>query len=728
MRKLLYARTKLSPDTGALLPEEEWQTLDEHLYKTALLTKKNAQAFGAESLGHAAGMLHDLGKASDDFQRRLKGSNDPVDHKSAGAIEAYRRYGKVLGKVLAYVIFGHHGGLPDDVSDDRSRGLSDVLKNKDNYIVGYNVETYPLESCMPRKPAANSIQQQAMYLSLLIRMLYSCLVDADYLDAEAFTQPEKYRQRVKSAKTLEELIPQFELKKKELLSHQSKRPIDILRKEVLKNCLKAGSSPKGIYSLTVPTGGGKTLSSLAFAFEHAKTHKDIRRIIYAIPFTSIIEQNANVFKQIFGQEAVLEHHSNYDISDDENDVNRLACENWDAPFIVTTNVQLFESLFSSKPSRSRKVHAMANSIIILDEAQMLPESVLLPSLSALQCLCANFGATVLFCSATQPAIKAEWIDDNKPYEIIPDPRDLYIKLKRININKIGMISNNDLAERLISYDQVLCIVNTRKHAKKLFNLISDHVGVYHLSALMCPAHRSVVLAEIKENLKKGKRCIVISTQLIEAGVDIDFPVVFRSSAGIDSIAQAAGRCNREGNQKIGEVYVFKPEEGLPSGWFSRMAQYGEEILSEYDDPLSPDAIEHFFRLRYGLGANLDENDIMKNLIQGSKDISFQFREIDEQFKLIKSPTFSVIIPYDDEASKIVEEAKNSLYPGSYLRKLQKYSVPIYEHDLRKLQEKGAVTNLFADYYLLTVNEIDFKNVYSDKLGLLVNYEMEVLIC
>jgi len=725
---LLYAHTKLSTDTGALLPEGEWQTLDEHLNNTALLTRIKAQAFGADGLGHAAGMLHDLGKASIAFQNRLKGSSNPVDHKSAGAIESYHRYGRFLGKILAYIIFGHHGGLPDDVSDGQSRGLSNVLENKDNYTIEYNAVTYPIESCMPRQPVANSIQQKAMYFSMLIRMLYSCLVDADFLDTESFIQPEKYYQRIKSTKPIEELIPQFNIKKNELLSRSNKRPIDILRKDVLEKCLNAGSSPKGIYSLTVPTGGGKTLSSLAFAFEHAKTHKDIKRIIYAIPFTSIIEQNANVFKQIFGQEAVLEHHSNYDVSDDESDVNRLACENWDAPLIVTTNVQLFESLFSSKPSKSRKVHSMANSVIILDEAQMLPESVLLPSLSALQCLCANFGATVLFCSATQPAIKPEWIDGIKPHEIIPDPGDLYIKLKRTNINKIGNISDSDLAARLISYDQVLCIVNTRKHAKKLFELISDNAGVYHLSALMCPAHRSLTLAGIKENLMKRKKCIVISTQLIEAGVDIDFPVVFRSLAGIDSIAQAAGRCNREGKQKAGQMYVFKPEEGLPRGWFSRMAQYGEEILSEYDDPLSPDAIEQFFRLRYGLGANLDENGIMGNLIKGVDNISFQFREIDEQFKLIKSPTFSIIIPYNNEASQIIDAAKNSLYPGSYLRKLQKYSVSVYEYDLMKLKEKGVLTELCENHYLLTVNELDFQNVYSDKLGLVVDYEMEVLIC
>lgn len=724
---MLYAHTKLSSD-GVLLPEDEWQTLDDHLLNTALIAENTAQVFGAGALGYAAGMLHDLGKASNDFQNRLKGSCKSVDHKSAGAIEAYKRYGKLLGKILAYIIFGHHAGLPDDISDGRIRGLSDVLENCNNEVLKYKVETYPIESCMPKGPIANSLQQKAMYLSMLTRMLYSCLVDADFLDTESFTQPEKYNQRIKSIKNLEELIPQFNIKKKTLLSLSSKRPVDILRKEVLEACIHSGSLPKGIYSLTVPTGGGKTLSSLAFAFEHANTHKELKKIIYAVPFTSIIEQNANVFKQIFGQEAVLEHHSNYDVSDDENDVNRLACENWDAPLIVTTNVQLFESLFSSKPSKSRKIHALANSIIILDEAQMVPESVLLPILSALQCLCANFGATVLFCSATQPVIKPEWIDNMTPYEIIPDPIDLYAKLKRTNINRLGKISDSDLAERLISYDQVLCIVNTRKHAKRLFDYISDNAGVYHLSALMCPAHRSKVLAEIKDNLKEKRKCIVVSTQLIEAGVDIDFPVVFRSSAGIDSIAQAAGRCNREGNQKIGQVFVFKPEEGLPKGWFSRMAQFGEEILSDFDDPLCPDAIAQFFHLRYGLGANLDENGIIDSLIKGANTLSFQFSEIDEQFKLIKSPTFSIIIPYNDEAVQIIEEAKNTLYPGSYLRKLQKYSVSVYKYDLEELKEKSVLTELCENHYILTVNELDYQNVYSDKLGLVVDYRMEVLMC
>ena len=268
-----------------------------------------------------------------------------------------------------------------------------------------------------------------------------------------------------------------------------------------------------------------------------------------------------------------------------DDFSRLAAENWDAPVIITTNVQLFESLFSNKPSRCRKLHNLTNSIIILDEAQTIPDELLKPCLAALQCLSQNFGVTVVLCTATQPSLEKQWPEDIETREIIKQPEELYEAFRKVDVQSLGHLANKDLAERIYATEQVLCIVNTRNHARKIYDLLPQDESLYHLSALMCPAHRSDALHKIRERLDKGQPCRVVSTQLIEAGVDVDFPVVYRAAAGIDSIAQAAGRCNREGRLQTGKTYVFFPEEGLPAGWFQRMAALGAEIINSGVDQI-----------------------------------------------------------------------------------------------------------------------------------------------
>ncbi|GHS96953.1 CRISPR-associated helicase/endonuclease Cas3 [Synergistales bacterium] len=644
----IYAHTKTDPQSEKVLPESEWQTLEAHLSAVSCLAQDAADEFGAGELAQAAGLLHDIGKATKDFQLRLHGKKTHVDHKTEGGRIAVKRYGKQLGKLLAYIICAHHGGLPDDISLDGVADLEKMLKRTGAKLLCDIPET-ALNITLKKTTAPQSKTHQAFYVTMLIRMVFSALVDADYLDTEAFMDAQRAKRR-QSFPSLEKYRELFAPELRKLQNYPQDNPVNIARRDVLNACLNAADGERGLFKLTVPTGGGKTLSSLALALKHSEKH-GMRRIIYAIPFTSITEQNANVFREIFGDELVLEHHSNVgennsvrgDTEDEENNRHHLATENWDAPLIVTTNVQLFESLFAAKPSKARKIHNLANSVIILDEAQTLPDSLLLPTIAALKSLVADFGATVVFCTATQPSIKLEWLDGLEVSEIISDTTKLFSELSRVHITNLGTLSDNVLAERLILHTQVLCIVNTRSHARKLFALSSDGEGLYHLSAAMCPVHRTKVLNEIKKRLKAGQKCVVVSTQLIEAGVNIDFPYVYRAAAGIDSIAQAAGRCNREGELRDekgklipGEVFVFTPELGLPKGWFQRMAALGEEVMRLYPNPLLPEAVQKFFDLRYGLDTELDAKQILRKIEDGASSFSFPFREIGDDYKLIEN--------------------------------------------------------------------------------------------
>ncbi|MDR1821543.1 MAG: CRISPR-associated helicase Cas3', partial [Oscillospiraceae bacterium] len=714
------------------LPDTEWQTLDAHLQAVAQLAENAAAEFGAGELAHAAGLLHDIGKATEAFQKRLHGSPMSADHKTEGGRIAVERYGKNIGRLLAYIICGHHAGLPD-YSSESGAGVDDMLRRTGDKLLCDIPET----SAMPQiTTTSQSKTHQLFYLTMLIRMVFSALVDADYLDTEAFSSPEKSEKRPKFP-TIAAYSELFEPKLLELLSYPQDSTVNISRRGVLNGCLSAAEMPRGFFKLTVPTGGGKTLSSLAFALKHAQINGH-SRIIYSIPFTSITEQNADVFRQIFGRDLVLEHHSNAGADNLSGEASentaRLACENWDAPLVVTTNVQLFESLFAAKPSKARKIHNIANSVIILDEAQTLPDDLLKPTLAALKCLVADFGATVVFCTATQPSIKPEWLDGIEVHEIIEDTAGLFSSLSRTKIQKISEISDEALAERLRERHQALCIVNTRRAARKLFSLLGEGDGHYHLSAVMCPEHRTRVLAEIKERLKNKQRCVVVSTQLVEAGVDIDFPCVYRALAGIDSIAQAAGRCNREGkledengNPVPGDVYVFMPEDGLPRGRFQRMAELGQEVMKLYPNPLLPEAVERFFDMRYGIGEDLDKQNIMQDITAKPKEMSFQFREIEQKYKLIRNEQVGVIIPYDEAARELLREALEARFPTKYLRKLQRYTVSIYDFEFKELYSRGFILKLGEGTGIYALNEASMADCYDEKLGLVTDGNLNDLI-
>jgi len=702
-------------------PPSEWQLLEEHLKNVAELARRFAEDFGAGDWAYLAGIWHDLGKYSKEFQERLVDAQDTdahietktrrPDHSTAGAQNASRLLSD-KGKLLAYAIAGHHAGLPDGKSNDNSCLTARLKKNIPDYSACPSWILNLRQAC--NLPFDLDKKRFWFQLSLFARMIFSCLVDADFLDTEAFMNPEKSSWR-KGYPSLENLNEKLTSALDRLVAKVPQTTVNTNRSAILKNCLDAAEWTPGLFSLTVPTGGGKTLSSLAFALKHAiKYH--LQRVIYAIPYTTIIEQNAEVFRSIMGENAVLEHHSNYEPKEEDH-LSRLAAENWDASLVVTTNVQFFESLFSSRSSVCRKIHRIAGSVVILDEAQMLPAPLLKPSLEALRELYFAYRTTIVLCTATQPALSTtesfrDGLDGVR--EIIPNPVELYQTFKRVHAQQLHTVPDDELAESLKAYTQVLCVVNTRKHARLIYERLRGVGGCYHLSALMCPAHRMEALKRIRAALLDGETCRVISTQLVEAGVDIDFPVVFRSAAGIDSVAQAAGRCNREGRSPgHGEFFVFTPEDGLPPGYFRQTAEIGESVMRHHEDPLSLAAVREYFQTLYWLkGEKLDEYQILADLSEGAKSGDFPFRVIDQKYKIIKDDMEPIIIPWNKEAEGIIQGLRYSEHPAAFARKAQRFTVQVPSKVLRNLEYVGSVERLQEQYCIL-IN----MDLYRDDLGL-----------
>jgi CRISPR-associated endonuclease/helicase Cas3 len=703
-------------------PPEEWQPLEEHLKNVAEMARRFAEPYGGGDWAYMAGLWHDLGKYSCEFQNRLLAMNDPEahieakpgrpDHSTAGAQHVSSIFNE-MGKIIAYTIAGHHAGLPDGKTNDASCLYSRLQKKIPDYSCAPIALLQKKLALQP--PFALSDQKRFSFqLSFLTRMIYSCLVDADFLDTEKFLEPDKssWRQGYPSLEVLERNLQIF---MDDLVNRASPTKVNEERKGIFENCLKAAELEPGLFSLTVPTGGGKTLSSLAFAFRHAIKY-NLKRVIYVIPYTSIIEQNADIFRRALGENAVIEHHSNFD-PPEEDRWSRLASENWDAPVIVTTNVQFFESLFSVRSSRCRKLHNIAQSLVILDEAQMLPVSLLKPCLEAIKDLASHYGTTIILCTATQPALSksSEFRDGLEGVrEIIPDPVSLYQAFKKVKVDYLPTLSNQDLANRILEHKQALTICNTRRQARETFELILPEGGVFHLSALMCPAHRTAVLDKIRQTLKIGQPCRVVSTQLIEAGVDIDFPVVFRSIAGIDSIAQAAGRCNREGLLPgMGQVFIFTPDSGLPPGYFRQTAQTAQEVMRHHQDPLSLKAVEEYFQTLYWLnGDNLDEFQILRMILDGIRTGDYPFRAIAQKFKIIQDHMQSIIIPWNEKADSLIKEIRYTEYPGATARKAQRFTIQVPPRTFYDLLNGGAVERIHERYNILTN-----KDIYRQDLGL-----------
>ncbi|MCA9059347.1 MAG: CRISPR-associated helicase Cas3', partial [Planctomycetaceae bacterium] len=579
-------------------------------------------------------------------------------------------------------------------------------------------------------------------LSLFTRMLFSSLVDADFLATEEFMSPDRGSLRPTASPSFDQLAGQLSEFLNGLGAGRSDR-VGQARADVLSACKSAATLHPGLFSLTVPTGGGKTLSSLAFALEHACQH-GMSRIIYAIPFTSIIEQTAAVFRQVFDgfpEETVVEHHSNTDPElDKERVASRLATENWRAPLIVTTNVQLFESLFASRTSRCRKLHNICNSVIILDEVQTIPIDLLTPTLAVIRELVADYGCTIVLCTATQPTLNrsSEFpIGLEGVREIIPDPASLYAALRRVTVRHLGSQSDAAICNLLKEHSQYLCIVNTRPHAARLFQQTQDSLAAgvhgsldhapsadtscFHLSTRMCAQHRMDILQVIRQRLTDGLPCQVISTQLIEAGVDVDFPVVYRSLSGIDSIAQAAGRCNREGKLTTGDVFVFEPTDVRLLGYLRSVADSAQELLVDLDandmDLLSQETVSRYFQLHFMKhGDRWDQKRVMECFPSGSgkNHCRFNFRTASDRFRWIADTTETVFVPYG-RGRRLIEKLRHVptdrpdlLRP--LIRRLQRFSVGLYDHVFRSMV--GTDIEVLSSGYAVLMND----TCYDQQLG------------
>lgn len=696
---------------------EQWQPLIEHLQNTAALAREFGKDANVAELAYIAGLLHDLGKYSEEFQHRLAGG-PKVDHSTAGAKELQNLLkgpaGEALARLLMYPILGHHAGLPDYGNDIDLEG-STVCARLKKTIPDYSAYKSELDvSMLPvpqRLPIRLYPESHGFSFSFLIRMVFSALVDADFQETEIYMQGIRPRGQHDDLTVLRERFDAY-LKRFESPVNEINRR----RNETLRACIEKGQTEtQGFFSLTVPTGGGKTLASMAFALHHA-VKNGLKRIIYVIPFTTIIEQNAAIFKSIFGEVNVLEHHSNFDwenknraISDDlTNSVLeklKLAAENWDIPIVVTTNVQFFESLFANKPSRCRKLHNIARSVIIFDEAQMFPREYMRPAMAAVWELVSNYGASVVFCTATQPELKRFLPKETQITELAPNPQQLFDFYKRVEVKNAGSLTDDELLSRLQECRQVLCIVNTRRHASELFSRLSGNEN-FHLSTLMCPAHRRETLAEIKRRLASDEPCRVISTTVMEAGIDLDFPVGYRALAGLDSINQAAGRINREMKRGVSELFVFEPQSTAirrTPTFLAQTAAVARLVLRDYPQtPISIPAIQAYFEKLYDL--HDDQAFDSKQIMEYFKEIGkFSFATAAEKFQVIEDQTENVIIPYNDDAKNLIEKLRYVQYPLPILRTLQPYTVSIHRSEFERLSEKGVILTINEAYYVLDPN-------------------------
>lgn len=691
--------------------------------------------------------MHDLGKFNPEWQAYFLKNNGEyeeseydesdikgrqtqrkVDHSIAGAIYCLKiassqklSFPKVE-IILSYLIAGHHTGLPDwDDCGSKGKTLQERLSEEKNFChlgkaLKGNIPEDILSVPFPKSSPGNK-QISFEDVHLWIRMLYSCLVDADYLDTEYFMTPDLTELR-SQYKTLQELKVLFDLhmiekQKKVKISNVNKK-----RQEILEECREKASSAPGLFSLTVPTGGGKTLSSMAFALEHALLYSK-KRIIVVIPYTSIIEQTADEYKKIFGAENVIEHHCNL-APEKETVQSKLAAENWDAPIIVTTNVQLFESLFSSKSSSCRKLHNIVNSVIILDEAQTLPPEYLKPILLSIKSLVRCFGVSVVLCTATQPSLigmigshtaSFNGFDEKEVREIISDIPSLFQAFQRVQIKIFGSLTSppswNEIAEKLKEYDQVLCIVNTKKDCSDLYDLMPE--GTMHLSGYMCARHRSRIIQEIKQRLQNNLPIRVICTQLIEAGVHIDFPIVFRALSGLDSIAQASGRCNREGELNLGTVYVFKSPNRSPCGFLRKSEDTGLELYSinpEKYTLLIPENYEVYFKNFYSKVNSFDKKNMNQWLIKDAPVFKFQFRKASTEFRMINdSNQYAVIVKYKEpdvsdkgnSVENLIEILRLEGFSKYLLRQFQGYTVNVFENQLEQMKKNGVIEEINGLY-------------------------------
>lgn len=720
------------------------EPISDHLRLVAEKAAGFAQPFGSADWAYNMGLLHDIGKYSDGFQRRIKEDGPRVDHSSVGAY-VMNGSNHDIGPLLAYGIAGHHSGLPNGDYARDGRGSSTLRER-----LGRAAKTgrEPFQRAMAAGLDLNVSPEMPPIFDRLgevgcfpesfwARMMFSCLVDADYLATEEFM---KGGTRAKpSCSDFTVLRDRLEDRIAGFCPPTTK--LNALRCELLDDCKAAATGTPGFYSLTVPTGGGKTLASMRFALNHLVSSGAMGgRVIYALPYTSIVEQNADVFREALGAENVLEHHSaaefdskeeggsssggNADRSTRASDFLRLATENWDVPIVVTTTVQLFESLYASRPSRCRKLHSIANSVIVLDEAQMLPIPALKPCLAALKELVNHYGCTVVFCTATQPALDGVIEGISGMTEICTFRDRFFSELRRVTYRLEGPVSDERLVAELAERDQVLCIVNSKKQARVLYGAIKGD-GSFHLSTSMHPAHRRKTIRVIRERLENGLTCRVVATSLVEAGVDLDFPVVYRAMCGLDGIVQAAGRCNRNGRRPAEEsaVHVFEapgdytvPAEVAQRAGIARtvMSQLG--MLSKEEQSVEAaldglDVLRDYFERLFALRkSGMDRERVYEDL-STSRPESYPFSSVAERFHLVDGPGYSIVVP-DDAVVAQVARLRDGIADRDDMRALRSYMVDVYPGDLERLS--SCLTMVTDD-----VCALDDLEQYSDETGLLV---------
>lgn len=693
-------------------PLELWERLSDHQLAVAELARRFAESFGWGKVAETAGFLHDIGKLSPEFQAYIRQqAATGGDHSSAGARIALDAYRSPLGQLLAAVIAAHHAGLADGVD------LAERMARAANLVpAGWPAQIErPLPSPQELLPLGSwdyRAGPKGFAWSFVTRMLFSCLVDADFIATEAFySKANEFSAERGGHVGLSELRQRLRSYMDRKRADAPPTPVNKIRAEILAHVeSRAGLAP-GLFTLTVPTGGGKTLASLSFALEHASRH-GLRRVIFVIPYASVIEQAAQVFRESLDSDHdILEHHASFDWEqvgvtkrpDDEAPDAlaklRRAAENWDVPIVVTTAVQFFESLFANRTSRCRKLHNIAGSVVILDEIQTLPLALLKPSMAALDELARHYRCSIVLCTATQPALRA--VDGFKDgfaidaaRELAPEPERLYRALKRVEVERLPEpVPDEAIVARFATQPQMLCIVNTRGHARRLYDLIAHLPGATHLTTLMCPRHRRIVLADLRERLERGEPVRLVATSLIEAGVDISFPEVWRAAAGLDSIAQAAGRSNRNGELpqgRLGRVVVFEPAEVEPQHEIKQRWEASQPAFRMSSDPLGLDGIRSYFQqLYWSKGAGqLDSAEIggrpglLAAIGERASDQAFPFRSLAEAFRMIDEAMEPVIVPWrndadDEEAERLLAGIAAQERPSSRdLRRLQQYVVSI----------------------------------------------------
>jgi CRISPR-associated endonuclease/helicase Cas3 len=736
------------------------ETLPAHLRAVASRAEQFGAAFGAARWAFLAGLWHDLGKARPEFQQRIGSLDTPGDehqaaeHSGLGAALAMSR----SALPVAFAIAGHHCGLANLEDDGKRTMLRErVKKNKDllerlaQHIPAefYNAEVPPLPDFLTNAATRDKASAKRS-VEFFTRFIFSCLIDADRLVSESFDAAYRAEQRAQH-----DVIPTL-LERLERALHTKQRdaaptPVNRVRAQIADACAHAASLPQGVFTLDVPTGGGKTLASMRFALRHAATH-GLRRAFVVIPYTSIITQNAQQYREILGDRNVLEHHAALtaqDRSPDDESGSRgsisheLAAENWDKPVVVTTTVRFFESLYGASTSACRRLHNIARSVVVLDEVQTLPPAVLEPILDGLHELVRNYGVTLVLSTATQPALTFRpETDDDRGFPGLPDATpiidpaviDLRPLTSRVTFRwpcpatpagdgsrvEFERWDNRRVADELARHDRALCIVNTKKDAREIASLLGDRA--IHLTTALCPAHRAATLNDVRRRLAEGTPCLLIATQLVEAGVDLDFPIVYRALAGLDSVVQAAGRCNREGRltpeqlaQGLGVTVVYQPQSDHPDPTYKAATEIARDMLAKRCsiDLNDPSVFRDFFQCLYG-ACSLDARKIQSHRAQ------LAFETVEQKFKIIDSATASVVVPYGDFAAALAAYRAN---PGrNTSRALQPFIVPVYRQPLGALRDAGAVEAIaegLDDLFVLRINNGKplYPGLYDDRLGL-----------